>query len=115
MQDIQTLQNQLDQQKEQLAQSEATKLEIEAVRDYRQLRRQQQQLEGQVEGLKQQLAQVGVTVTTSCAAVAQQNTTSALEPCLLCPASVAVCRVLLFANMALRLANNTLGANSTAC
>lgn len=52
------LQAQLDQQKEQLATGEATKLEIEAVRDYRQLRQQQQRLEGQVKQLTEQLAQV---------------------------------------------------------
>lgn len=60
-QEMQTLQSQLEQQKEQLAQSEATKLEIEAVRDYRHLRKQQQQLEGQVAQLTQQLDQVGGT------------------------------------------------------
>lgn len=59
LQEIQTLQGQLDQQKEQLATGETTKMEIEAVRDYRQLRQQQQHLEAQVEQLTQQLAQVG--------------------------------------------------------
>jgi hypothetical protein len=66
VQEIQTLQAQLDQQKEQLASGEATKLEIEAVRDYRQLRQQQQRLEGQVKQLTEQLAQVRVATQVHC-------------------------------------------------
>jgi hypothetical protein len=58
LQEIQTLQSQLDQHREQLSNSEATRMEIEAVREYRRTRQQQQQLDTQLKQLMQQAGQV---------------------------------------------------------
>jgi phage shock protein A len=58
LQEIQTLQGQLDQHREQLSNSDATRMEIEAVREYRRTRQQQQQLDTQLKQLMQQAGQV---------------------------------------------------------
>lgn len=61
-QEIQNLQGQLDQQREQLATGEATRMEIEAVREYRRSRQQEQQLGVQLKQLQSQQGQVRACV-----------------------------------------------------
>lgn len=59
LQDVQQIQMQLEGAVRQLAEREATKMEIEVVRDYRRTRHEQERLDAQLNQLQQQIAQVG--------------------------------------------------------
>lgn len=57
--DVQQIQMQLEGAVRQLAEREATKMEIEVVRDYRRTRHEQERLDAQLNQLQQQIAQIG--------------------------------------------------------